>query len=269
MLKQRVVTAVVLAVVIAWALFAWSDLWFAMLLLVAVFACAWEWSALGNINKATARFLFSVVVTVATICLMWSQSTDLLKSLVLVVVLLWIVITMDLYVRPVDRKPTPETKRWGLLAVATCILVVSVASLYWLRTFASPYYILFVVALVAAADIGAYFAGRKFGVRKLAEKISAGKTIEGAVGGLIAAIVLSALVVGNFSGEQIAWLSLFVISVCAAVFSIAGDLFISRAKRAIGVKDSGFLLPGHGGVLDRFDGLLAAIPWMAFVMLWL
>jgi len=269
MLKQRVITAVILAALVAWALFSWPDFWFASLLLVAGFACAWEWSALANLQTTKPRLIFSVLVTTAIAVFMWFNPSGLLKILVLITVFLWIAIVLDLYIRPVVLRPKGRTVQWSLLSVAACILVVTVVSLYWLRSFASPYYILFVVTLVAAADIGAYFTGRRFGVNKLAEKISAGKTIEGAVGGLLCAVVLSVLTIGNFSGELIAWWSLFLMAVVAALFSIVGDLFISRAKRTRGVKDSGHLLPGHGGVLDRFDGLLAAVPWMTFPMLWL
>lgn len=267
MLKQRIITAVVLAAVVLWALFGWSDFWYGMLLLVATFACAWEWSALGNLRKPLSRGIFSGSVTAVACALFWLSSPDLMRPLVLVGALLWVAILLDLYVRPVVKTDNAAV-RWPLLLLAVYILIISVASLYWLRGEQSATLIVYVVALVAAADIGAYFAGRKFGRRRLAVEISQGKTIEGAIGGLVAAVVLALFAVNYFSSEQTSALSLFVFSVVAAVFSIAGDLFISRAKRSRGVKDSGNLLPGHGGVLDRFDGLLAAIPWMAFAILW-
>ncbi len=267
MLKQRIITAVVLAGVVLWALFGWSDFWYSVLLLVAAFACSWEWSALGNISKPLSRGLFSSVVTVITCVLIWFGSPEVMRPLVLVAVLFWIAIILDLYVRPVVKADNVAV-RWPLLLLAATILVVSVASLYLLRVEESAALIVYIVALVAAADIGAYFAGKKFGQRKLAVEISQGKTIEGAVGGLVAALVLALLAGHYFSNEQTTALSLFVFSVVAAVFSIAGDLFVSRAKRTKGVKDSGSLLPGHGGVLDRFDGLLAAVPWMVFAILW-
>lgn len=256
-----------LAAVVLWALFGWSDFWYSILLLVATFACAWEWSALGNLHKPILRGVFSAAVTFVACALVFLSSPEFMRPLVLIAVLLWIAILLDLYVRPVV-KTDDTTIRWPLLLLAVYILIISVASLYWLRAEQSPAFIVYVVALVAAADIGAYFSGKKYGRRKLAVEISQGKTIEGAFGGLVSAFVLALLTVNYFSNEQTSALSLFVFSLVAAVFSIAGDLFISRAKRSRGVKDSGNLLPGHGGVLDRFDGLLSAIPWMAFAILW-
>ena len=256
-----------LAAVVLWALFGWPDFFYALLLLVASFACAWEWSALGNLKTNVSRICFSGAVTLATLLLIIYGSVSVLKPLALIGVLSWIAITLDLYVRP--TVPAENQKaRWPLLVLAAFILALSVAGLYWLRGAYSPYMIVYIVALVAAADIGAYFTGRKFGRRKLAVEISQGKTIEGALGGLFAAFCLALIAIPYFSDAQLSVISLFLFSIIAALFSIAGDLFISRAKRTRGVKDSGNLLPGHGGVLDRFDGLLAAIPWMIFAILW-
>jgi len=128
--------------------------------------------------------------------------------------------------------------------------------------------VVYIIAVVAAADIGAYFAGKRFGQRKLAVEISQGKTIEGAIGGMLAAIALTVLVAAFYDGFAVNPIVFFTVSVLAALWSVIGDLFISRAKRTVGVKDSGVLLPGHGGVLDRFDGLLAATPWLVVPLLW-
>jgi len=127
--------------------------------------------------------------------------------------------------------------------------------------------VLIAIVVVWAADTFAYFAGVNFGRRKLAPSISPGKTIEGVIGGLSGAVLIAWLGATFFlelSPKQlIAWL-------CAAFFaaliSVAGDLYVSRLKRHAGVKDSGKLLPGHGGLLDRIDGLLAAMP--VFALTW-
>lgn len=267
MLKQRIITGLVLAGGALWALYGWSNLWFGLFLLVATFCCAWEWAALGGLGYRPARAMFSIAVTVVTALTLWFGSIELLKVPVLLVVLGWLAIVLDLYVRPAVAV-TNHAVRWPLLFLAASILMVSVASLYWLRDEMTASFIVYIVALVAAADIGAYFCGRRFGKRKLAVQISAGKTIEGAAGGVVAAVLLALICVHFFSGAETSRGALFTFSIIAALFSIAGDLFISRAKRSTGVKDSGHLLPGHGGVLDRFDGLLAAIPWMTFVILW-
>ncbi len=266
MLKQRIITAVVLAAVALWAIFGWSDGWYALFLLIATAACAWEWSTLGNIKKPVAKGLFSLLITAITGLLILFDDGAVLRVMVLLSVLSWIAIALDLFVRPVIN--SSDSRRVGLLALASLLLITAVVSLHWLRGQLSPSVIVYIVALVAAADIGAYFSGRRFGRRKLAVEISAGKTIEGAIGGLLLAALVALIAMGLVDFSAISIIAVFFFSLVAAVFSIAGDLFISRAKRTRGVKDSGKLLPGHGGVLDRFDGLLAAVPWMAFAVLW-
>lgn len=273
MLKQRIITAVILAVVALWALLGWNDFFFALFLLALTGACAWEWGNLGAISPRNLRAAFAFIVTVVTaICLIIVNQYSL-ASLVLTGVVLWIAIVCDLIARPVLESVTEadgtQKTRWLLLAIASYLLLLSVCCLYWMRQVHGPAIVIFTIALVAAADTGAYFAGRKFGKRKLAEDISGGKTIEGAVGGMVGSILLAIIASGFLATDQLGVWSILSMSVFAAVVSIAGDLFISRAKRTRGVKDSGNLLPGHGGVLDRFDGLLAAIPFIAFAALWM
>ncbi len=132
----------------------------------------------------------------------------------------------------------------------------------------SPYLILFLVLLVAAADTGAYFAGKAFGKNKLVPQISPGKTREGLLGGFIAALIIAfigasllGIAEGNFS-------SFIYLSAIAALMSVAGDLFISLMKREADEKDSGNILPGHGGILDRVDGLIATLPLFALGINW-
>ena len=125
--------------------------------------------------------------------------------------------------------------------------------------------VLMVVLLVAAADIGAYFTGRAIGRRKLAPEVSPGKSWEGVAGGAVFAVLLA--VTFNIILRGDAWLSLFIIVVPTALFSVVGDLLESMVKRYRGVKDSSHLLPGHGGVLDRIDGLVAAAPVFALAFM--
>ncbi|MDN5872977.1 MAG: phosphatidate cytidylyltransferase, partial [Sinobacteraceae bacterium] len=122
--------------------------------------------------------------------------------------------------------------------------------------------LIFALALVWAADTGAYFAGRAVGGAKLAPRVSPGKTRSGALGGLVAALVWS--LCGAVFAFRLGWepllLGFCVLGVVSAAMSIAGDLGMSMFKRMSGVKDSGSILPGHGGILDRVDSLLAAAP---------
>jgi len=122
-----------------------------------------------------------------------------------------------------------------------------------------------VLLLVWIAATAAYFVGRAWGRRKLAPSISPGKTWEGAWGGIAAAIAY-AMIGGTFLLGTADWLSLFLVGVALAVISIIGDLFESAAKRQAGVKDSGALLPGHGGILDRVDSAAAVLPVAALLL---
>jgi len=272
MLKQRVTTAIVMIVVSAWALFGWNDVFFALFLTVLAGLCAWEWSDLVSIYPRALRYGYVLVLSLTVAFMLYLVNEHVLKTLVLMAVVLWIAMAADMTLRPVvNYPPTDEGRKptqWWLLLTASFMLVVAVSCLYWLRVTHGPGLVVFIIALVAVADTGAYFSGRKFGKRKLALEISGGKTIEGAIGGLALATLVAAIAVGLIAGDY-SQHTLFVMSIVAAAFSIVGDLFISRAKRTRELKDSGVLLPGHGGFLDRFDGLLAAIPWVAFAVLWL
>lgn len=272
MLKQRIITAIVMIVISAWALFGWNDPLFAVFLTVLAGLCAWEWSDLVSIHPRSLRYGYVAVMALTVAVMLYLVNEHVLKTLVLSAVVLWIAMAADMVLRPVvnlpvtgeGRKPT----QWWLLIIASFMLIVAVSCLYWLRATQGPGVVVFVIALVAVADTGAYFSGRKFGKRKLAVEISGGKTIEGAIGGMALATLAAAIAVGLISGDFSPH-TLFFMSIIAAAFSIVGDLFISRAKRTRELKDSGVLLPGHGGFLDRFDGLLAAIPWITFAVLWL
>ena len=133
-----------------------------------------------------------------------------------------------------------------------------------------PLRLLFAFFLIWAADVGAYFAGRAFGARKLAPRVSPGKSWEGVYGGVALALVIAAIA-GQwlFQLQGGAWLPFLLLCVAVVLFSIVGDLGESLLKREAGAKDSGTLLPGHGGMLDRIDSLLAALPAMALGLKWL
>lgn len=269
MLKQRIITGLVLAVLILWAVLGWSDFWYGALLLVGALLCVREWGNLCNLGDSPlAQWGLIGGMAVLTLLAMWVSSIGMLTPLVLAGVLLWGAIALDLYLRPVladDGNP-----RYGALAQGCFTVLLAVICLYWLRTRPlGPGYVIYIIVLVACADIGAYFAGKRFGKRKLAEQISSGKTIEGAIGGLALALYCNLFTAQAFSNDTTGALPIFLLGMLAAAATIAGDLYVSRAKRLSGVKDSGILLPGHGGALDRFDGLIAAVPFMAFAVLWM
>jgi len=175
-LKQRIITAVILSAVALWALLGWNDFFFALFLLVLTCGCAWEWGNLAAVSPRNLRIAYTSIVTITTaICLLMANSA-MLTPLVLTGVIFWMVIVGDLFTRPVlpaelEADGTAQI-RWPLLAIASFLLLLSVCCLFYLRQTHGPGIVIFTIALVAAADTGAYFSGKKFGKRKLAEQIN-------------------------------------------------------------------------------------------------
>jgi phosphatidate cytidylyltransferase len=152
-------------------------------------------------------------------------------------------------------------QRLALMPAGVVVLVPAALALALL----SPQYVLQVLVLVWIADSAAYFVGRRWGRRKLAPSISPGKTWEGAAGGLLGAAAY-AIIGSNFVGGNAWWPAYLAVAVLLAILSIVGDLFESAVKRQAGAKDSGALLPGHGGILDRIDSATAVLPVAALLL---
>lgn len=258
MLRQRVITAAVLAVLVVWAVLKLPVAGFGAMLLAVILLGAWEWAGLAGLNETRGRLRYGGVV-LALILAFWPllDSPAFVGGLLVAVCAGWCcaLFWMRRYAARRDCSDSP-------LAVGAAGLVVLVASwvaLMGLRDEFGPGYVLFLFLLIWVADIGAYFAGRRWGRRKLALAISPGKTWEGAVGAGAAALAF-ALAGAAALGLGSRWPGFVAICMVTVGFSIAGDLFESMMKRQRGLKDSGSLLPGHGGVLDRVDSLTAAAP---------
>lgn len=268
MLKQRVVTAIILAAVFLVLLFLSPWYIFALGIGGAMVLAVWEWSALAGWRPLWARLVY-VVLTIAlgvlaAATLVWTEDRSLARNALLVacgwwaVALLWVQgypSSAVLWRHPIVR----SVMGWLVLLPAWCGL------LFLRREPDGASLILLVVLLVACADIGAYFSGRAFGRRKLAPAVSPGKSWEGVVGGLCFALLVASGVHALWG--QGTWLAVVALVVPTVLVSVLGDLLESMVKRYCGVKDSGHLLPGHGGILDRIDGLSAAIPVFALALI--
>jgi phosphatidate cytidylyltransferase len=262
MLIQRVMTALLLLPLLIAAVWYAPTSWLYVVLGAAALAAAWEWSGLmGQTGAARTTY---VLITAVLLGVTW-----LLRSwwpwIMAVSALWWIFATRLLFQFPDNfgnRLPSiPKMAVLGQILFLPTILAA--AELHAMPDGALR--LLYVFGLVFAADTGAYLAGRNFGKRKLAPKVSPGKTLEGAIGGLglCAAWTLTAGIFAFRPENATEVIALLVLSQVVAVFSIVGDLTESMFKRLAGLKDSGQLLPGHGGALDRVDSLLAALPLMA------
>ncbi|TEA77642.1 phosphatidate cytidylyltransferase [Allopusillimonas ginsengisoli] len=281
MLKQRVITAIVLLAVLLAALLAPSPLPL-VLLLTLIAACAlWEWLRLtwpGAGQSGPAAVAAVVGVGLMILALQWLSTqppqwtwTALLHAnrwALPVVAAIWLVGATGMVLRgqAAHRANGLLLSLFGLAAVVTCW--VALVQLYRIH---GAWYLVSLLALIWIADISAYFVGKALGRHKLAPRVSPGKTWEGAAGGVVGAtvwVMLTMLWPGSFGAvlaERWAWWGVLLIAVFLAAISIMGDLFESLLKRRAGVKDSSQLLPGHGGVYDRIDALLPVAPF-AFLL---
>lgn len=266
MLRQRVITGFILSVLVVDAIYLLSNQYFALLALFCVVGIgAWEWAGLTGTTEAKPRILVAVMTMVAAYLLV------LLNVPLLPVLLLSVVVWASIiWFLPQYQSGTAFYKNRPYLLKSLSFLVLIPAWYALSKLHGEHYaYVFYLIALVALADIGAYFAGKRFGKTKLAPNLSPGKTREGVYGALAVTFVWAILgaVISDQSGINI--LLFIAFSMIAVVMSVLGDLFESLIKREAGAKDSGTLLPGHGGVLDRVDGLLAAAPLFALGLLWI
>ena len=264
MLKQRVATACCLALVLLWAVFGWSYNGFAYLLLSVSLIAAWEWSRLCGLRSSLHRGAYMSIIGVVSITPILSSLQNILPLyLVAPGMLAWVLISLSLLRNRIPRTLQDHIDVSRML-MAVPLFTTALWSLMWLRSseLGSPLLLMYVFCIVWLTDIGAYFSGRRWGKHKLASNISPGKTVEGVAGGMVV-VVAWALLFTLLKPFPFPPGLLFIASVTASVFSVFGDLFESSLKRAAEIKDSGAILPGHGGILDRVDSLLAAVP--AFV----
>lgn len=263
MLSARVMTAIPLALLLLAFIIYAPPLAFAILLGAIALLGAWEWAALGGWERPLLRVVFTVALAVLLLAVMAGWIVQ--PVIIWLGLLLWLGLLMLVLrrARGMAPQPLPAPVR---LAVGLPVLLVAWTALVNIHAgaFGGAFWLIVLFVLVWGADIGAYFAGRRFGQHKLAVLISPGKTWEGVMGGLIAAFVGMGLV--SLWGIRIAGYPLpsagwwLVTGFLIVAVSVMGDLFESILKRDAGVKDSGRILPGHGGILDRIDALLPAAP---------
>ncbi|WP_444931822.1 phosphatidate cytidylyltransferase [Microbulbifer sp. SSSA002] len=266
MLKQRIMTAVVLLALFVGVLFSLPMQWFSLVFVGVILLGGWEWANLSNLNRAL-RFVFlgalglSLMATAQYVFSMNFDAPDIDRGRqILAVACGWWALAF-LWVQSYPSSAVLWGNRWVRGLIGLVVLVPTWLSLVVLRGLDhGPWLVLYVVAIVAAADVGAYFVGRKFGKRKLAREVSPGKSWEGFFGGLGACLILALGTCFLFE-LPLKNTILFTFGVLVtALASVIGDLVESMFKRHRGIKDSSHMLPGHGGLLDRIDSLSAALP---------
>ncbi len=293
MLMQRIITALVLAVVVILAVFELPANYFSLFIAIVTLGGAWEWLALTNVDKTTKKILFfaaliipmlgvtywTVLLEVLSEAMEWPEIkdySDALEWFVIAPVLFWL-LAMIVIRQAAPQLLKMEFKPSFQAFVGWLVLLAAWMFMTKLRAYYGSGMVLYLLLLIWAADISAYFVGKKWGKDKLAPEVSPGKTLQGMYGALGAAIVcgigfwvygvLSSEEPGEATNEALRFLDelvftdMLVLSVFTVLISVYGDLLFSLVKRRKGVKDSGRLLPGHGGILDRVDSLIAATPF--------
>ncbi|WP_420426505.1 phosphatidate cytidylyltransferase [Algiphilus sp.] len=265
MLAQRVATAIVLVVLLGAALFWLEGAALYAVFCVATLGAAWEWAGIAGITGSAGRLRYTFLIAVLCAAAWYSHVEFALAPWLWGVAALWWAYTLWLLRGFPASIARQRFGRGACLAAGLVMLVpVPLALIAMTEGVAGWAALAMLFGVVWGADIGAYFAGRAWGQHKLAPSVSPGKTREGAIGGAVAALLIvvpvAAIWVPMDAGQWVLFLGLVVLCIAA---SIIGDLVESAFKRTAGIKDSGRLLPGHGGVLDRVDSLLAVAPIFA------
>ncbi len=268
-LRARVLTALLLAPLVMGAVLWLPTSWLALLMALFVAMAAWEWSALAGVEARLARTGY-VVLMLLCLPLVWLLAPGAWHAFILALAALWwLVLALRLtLIQRIDQAPPLEP---SLLVLGALLLVTPWLALVHLHAMPAhgPLIALSLLMLIWIADSAAYFSGRRFGRAKLSALLSPGKTWVGVYTGVATAAgwgLLVALMLGLGTTQG---LLLLLICVLTAVMSVVGDLFESLLKRRRGMKDAGSLLPGHGGILDRIDSLIAAAPIFTLGFIWL
>lgn len=262
MLKQRIMTALVLLPIVILAILYLPNPVFAIVWAVALNLAAWEWSALARLNSLVSRVIWLLVINLVLISLWLNINSNAVTDTVMFFAAgFWALVMVSLLFDITRRMAGLSAATYHFVSLVTGVFIIVPA---WLALVllhqVQVSSVLLVFCLVWSADTGAYFAGRRFGKRKLAPSISPGKSWEGVAGGLLFSLVLvfAWSVIANM--QQAEQLVFIIIAMAAVMVSIYGDLLESVFKRVSGIKDSGQILPGHGGAMDRLDSITAAGP---------
>lgn len=280
MLKQRIITAVILAPLAILAILFLPVELFKIAVAGVVALGAYEWAKMSGINGRASKVTFMALILIICGVLIlavdgqavWYQSelNALYKTILSIAAVWWAVSLVMILTYPkyssVWKENIPIRAAFGVLTlIPTWVAIISLrTNLYEVDPFYGASLIFYVLGIVWAADIGAFFCGVKFGKHKLRPNVSPGKSIEGLLGGIMASLAIIAFAALHYQFDASRIGMHILIGVITVAVSALGDLNESMFKRCAGIKDSGKLLPGHGGVMDRIDSLTAAFPVFAF-----
>ncbi len=270
MLKQRLITAAILIPLVVWAVFASSLTTFTTLIVAVALLAAWEWHQMIGIQSPGMRVMLAVDLIIVLYLAITQLNPYFIISIGVLIWLIALVVILGFSNTSLAERLSHVFKNKVFGAISSIlILTVFVVSSITLKAFSEvgAFLFFFVMVTVWLADTGGYFAGKRYGKHALAPAVSPNKTWEGVAGGVLLASIWT---IGFYWVKTPTTITLFewlLLAVLTVAVSIVGDLFESLYKRAFSVKDSGSLLPGHGGILDRIDSLIAAVPVFTFLVL--
>lgn len=261
MLVQRIITAIILVAVFLLVNFWMPEFVFLIFITTLTLVAAWEWARLAGLEQSSHKSIYTGVILLLVVGSYFIKDRWGL-GLIVFGALWWgfrfVLLVTD---RLANRKESILLSGYWVLIIAWLCLALLHQK--------GPLILLIGLVWVWGADTFAYFAGKQFGKNKLAPKISPGKTIEGVMGGTVGVIILASLSAYLIDLPKDKWLYWLLGAAFISLISVVGDLYESWLKRNVGVKDSGTILPGHGGVLDRIDGVVAALPFYYLLVNWL
>jgi phosphatidate cytidylyltransferase len=264
LLKTRILTALLIFPATLAAVFLAPSWLFRIIAAALLLTGGWEFRRLVQLSPTASLLLLALqALTIGGMMLGWSAVVSAALPILAVGCACWLPMFYRLHGYRAGAEPSGRYRTLGFLGAYAAIVSCWFA-LAWLhdRT-GGPLVVFLLLLIIWAADVGAYFAGRALGRRKLAPSISPNKTWEGVYGGILLALAAAWLWADVIAGLALPTVELAVMAVVTTSTSVGGDLFISVLKRSVGLKDTGTLFPGHGGVLDRYDSLLAGAPFFA------
>jgi phosphatidate cytidylyltransferase len=266
MLKHRILTAIILIPIFLLLLFKLPAGWFCFVTGAVVIWGAWEWSYFMGIKRFWLTLIYPLIMSFALFAAMWLY----IPSIIIAAMIWW------LFALLLVIKYPKMSQFWGQSVIVRGLMGIMTLVPCWLainfiRNIPDNgiYILLFIFVLIWGADSGAYFTGRWWGKNKLAPAVSPGKTWQGLFGALIITLAITLGTLLWTHAPYAIWFGACVVAFITVLFSVTGDLFESMLKRKEGLKDSGQLLPGHGGILDRIDSLTAAAPAFLFGILFM
>lgn len=261
MLKKRILTAIILLPIFLGLLFYLSPVGFASLTAGVTLWAAGEWTYLMGLTRLFARFIYLVCLIIVAGLILFIP----IYLLLTLIFIWWCIATLLIVFYPRGSFFWGKGIIWrgvmGFLVLIPCWIALNVIR----NEPEGIYTLLFLFVLIWSADIGAYFIGKRWGRTHLAERVSPGKTWQGVIGGVCVSLVVALITFWFADIPFMLWLYGIWLVLVTVLFSIVGDLFESMLKREAGLKDSGRLLPGHGGILDRIDSLTASAPIYLFM----